>query len=448
MLSKSPGQGQKNLFQVLLNDLVNPNHELVKLSQQIDWKGFEERFKGLYSHTGTPSKPIRLMAGLLILKQLYNLSDESLIPAWVQNPYMQFFCGEAYFQWKQPCDPSDLVHFRKRIGAEGAEAILQASINLFSKELPKFKEAFSDTTVQEKNITYPTDVKLQLKIIDKCNKIAVKENIEQRQNYKRKIPKLKMSLRFSHHPKKKKQANKAKKAIKTIAGRLVRELERKLSGLQLSNYSGQLDIFKKILLQQRHTKNKIYSIHEPEVACIAKGKQHKPFEFGSKVNFVMVKGLNIIAGVQSFKGNPHDSTTLLPTMQQAERLTGKKFKSVAVDRGFKGIKTVGSCEVILPGAKEDAKLSTYKRGKKRKMCRQRAAIEPIIGHIKSDCRMLRNYLKGTIGDQINATLAAAAFNFRQWLRKLKLSPFFLPFTTFLKSLFCCFIFKFGSKLSY
>ena len=247
MTGKSPNQNQKNLFQPLLKDFINLQHELVTLTNQIPWKEFEKEFATLYSHTGTPGKPIQLMVGLLILKQLYDYGDETVVPAWVQNPYFQYFCGEAHFHWEFPCDPSDLSHFRKRIGEKGVDKIFEVSVRLQGKDA-KSKDVIVDTTAQEKNITFPTDVKLQKKIIDKCNKISEKESIKLRQSYKRTVKKLMLKQHFAHHPKRAKQARSAQRKIRTIAGRQVRDLKRKLQSIgKLNNYIDDLMIFEKVL---------------------------------------------------------------------------------------------------------------------------------------------------------------------------------------------------------
>ena len=210
MLDKSPLQNQKNLFRPLLVEFINLEHPLVILANRIPWKDLEQDFSGLYSHTGTPSKPIRLMVGLLILKQIYNLGDEPLMEEWVRDPYFQNFCGEGEFQWKPPCDPSDLVHFRKRIGEEGATKIFKLSVQMQGKDL-KSNDVVVDTTAQEKNITYPVDSKQYRKIIDKCNSIAKREGIQLRQSYKRTVKALLLDLRFAHHPKRKRLAIRAQK---------------------------------------------------------------------------------------------------------------------------------------------------------------------------------------------------------------------------------------------
>ncbi len=418
MIGKLSNQSQLNMFNSTLKQILNPRHTLVHFTEEIPWEEFENEFAELYSHTGTPAKPIRLMVSLLILKQLKNLGDETIIKEWVQNPYFQYFSGYSEFQWEIPCDPSDLVHFRKRLGKAGVEKILQISIKIQpAKDLRRATDEICiDTTAQEKNITYPTDVKLRKKVIDKCVKIAKKEGIVLRQSYKRTAKKLVLAQRFAHHPRNYKKAQAAKRKLKTIAGRLVRELKRKLPEGQLSVYQHELDLFTRAINQQKSDKDKIYSLHEPDVACIAKGKVAKKFEFGSKVSVALSKNRNIVLGVVNFKGNPHDSKTIGPTLEQVERLTGKKVQKAIVDRGYKTRRQFGTTEIIAPKpSKEPAKKTAY-----RKRFRRRAAIEPIIGHFKSQYRMKRNFLKGEIGDIINAIMAGAAFNYKRWLNlKLK-----------------------------
>ncbi len=416
MKGNLPNQGQKNMFRPVLLEIINPRHELAILAHQINWDTFEKSFAKLYSHIGQPGVPIRTMVGLLLLKRIYNLGDETVMAQWLQNPYFQYFCGEAEFQWEYPCDPSDLVHFRKRIGEDGAEKIFQVSVETRKDEI-KTKDILVDTTAQEKNITYPTDAKLLLKVIQLCNKIAKQENITQRQTYKRTMKKLLLKQRFAHHPKRKKEARAALRKLRTIAGRLVRELERTLDDLALKQYAEQLINCNKIIVQQKQDKNKIYSLHEPSTACIAKGKAHKKFEFGSKVSFAVVPGVNIIVGVKNFNGNPNDTTTLEPALDNVEKISGIKFKNAIVDRGYRGKKDINGTTIVMPRP-PNAK-QPYSKATMRKKCRTRAAVEPVIGHVKHDCRMARNYLKGMIGNDINANLAAAGFNFRGLLNKIK-----------------------------
>jgi IS5 family transposase len=277
MIGKSPNQKQKELFRPLLSEFIDMSHELVLLSKTMNWNYFEKEFSVLYSNTGQPAMPTRLMVGCLILKRIYNLGDKTLAIAWIMNPYMQYFCGEAYFQHEFPLDPSDFVHFRKRIGEEGIEKIFKHSVDIHGKQA-KGKMLLSDTTVQENNTTFPTDAKLAKKVIDSCNSIAEKENLNQRQTYTRTSKQLLRDTHNSKHPKRRKKAIKAQQKLKTLAGRQLRELERLLDKQTIEKYADQLALFWKVLLQQKHDKDKIYSLHKPFTNCIAKGKAHKQYE--------------------------------------------------------------------------------------------------------------------------------------------------------------------------
>jgi IS5 family transposase len=416
MKGKPLDTSQFNLYRQHLENLVNPKHPLCKLAKRIPWYDLEDHFADLYHHSGRPAKPIRLMLSLLILKQLYNLSDETIVERWVENPYFQFFSGESVFQWNFPCHPTDLVYFRKRIGEEGVEKILKVSIALHGKRA-KEKEVLVDTTVQEKNITFPTDTKLYKRIIEHCVAIAEKEAIELRQSYRRTTKKLMLAQRFRRHPKNHKKARAAQRKLKTIAGRLLREIERKLSASSLGRYSQQMKIFQQILEQKRNSTNKIYSIHEPHVYCISKGKDHKKYEYGSKASIVVTKNSGIIVGSVHFSKNIYDGHTLPETLKQTTELVGRRPQVAICDRGFRGKSFVDGTKIVIP--KAPGKRSTiYQKQKARKRFRRRAGIEPIIGHLKSDFRLMRNYLKGSLGDSVNLMLAAAAFNFRKLLRQL------------------------------
>ena len=417
MKSSSPHQGQTNLYRPILIQIINPHDPLAILADKIPWKKLEKDFEQYYSHTGTPAKPVRLMAGLLILKQLYNLGDETVVKEWVHNPYFQYFCGESEFQWEFPCDPSDLVHFRNRVGKKGIEKIFQVSVQLQGKDAHS-KEIVVDTTAQEKNITYPTDVKLAVKVIEKCQKIAKKESVTLRQSYTRTGKKLLLMQRYAHHPKNRKKAASAKRKLKTIAGRLTRELKRKLGDEALLTYRVELELFERVLAQKQQDKNKIYSLHEPSVSCIAKGKVAKKFEFGSKVSVAITKDTNVVVGVVNFTGNPHDSKTLESTLKQVSDTLKKSPQAVIADRGYRGKTKIADTQIIIP--KPLSKQATaYQKTKIRKRFRRRAAIEPVIGHMKTDFRMARNFLKGVKGDQINALMAGAAWNFKRLLRKIE-----------------------------
>ena len=416
MKGKSPDPSQLSLLPQRLEDLVNPRHPLYKLSKKMPWAEIDKHFSDLYHHSGRPAKPVRLMVSLLILKQLYNLSDEAIVERWVENPYYQFFSGETLFQWEFPCHPTDLVYFRKRIGEEGMEKILKVSIDLHGRKANE-AEVLVDTTVQEKNITFPTDTKLYKRVIEHCVGIAGKEGITLRQSYKRTTKKLMLAQRFRNHPKNRKKALAAQRKLKTIAGRLVRELERKIPAASLLTYAQDIEIYQRILGQEKNSKNKIYSIHEPQVYCMSKGKDHKKYEFGSKASIVMTKNSGIIVGAVSFPKNIYDGHTLPEALKQNEELVGRRAKVAICDRGYRGKRMVDGTRIEIP-KKPLKRASAYEKRKARRRFRRRAGIEPVIGHLKSDFRLLRNYLKGSMGDSINLMLAAAAYNFKKLMRQL------------------------------
>jgi transposase, IS5 family len=417
MTGKSPNQNQKNLFLPLLKEFIDMNHGLVLLAHKIDWKHFEKSFSHYYSNTGQPAMPIRLMVGCLILKRLYNFGDETIAQAWIMNPYMQYFCGEAHFQHHFPCDPSDFVHFRDRIGEEGVELIFTYSIKLHGEDA-KSKMVLSDTTVQENNTTFPTDAKLAKKIIDTSCQIAQVENIVQRQSYKRTSKQLLRDTFNSSHPKRKKKAQKAQKKLRTIAGRVLRELQNKLSEEVLPSYFNQLAFYQDVLSQQKSDKNKVYSLHKPFTACIAKGKAHKQYEFGNKIGLMINPKNLVILGIEAFEGNPHDSKTIEPLLNQVGKNLEYQPEEVIYDRGGRGITNINGTIISTP--KTPKKSATqYQKRKTRQKFKRRAAIEPVIGHLKSDFRMDQNYLHGRASPRINAMLAATGWNLKKMMEKLK-----------------------------
>lgn len=419
MLAQSKDLQQMSFFSTF-EEQLNHQHPLYILANKIFWKKFEDALRKHYSETmGAPAKPIRLMVGLLVLKHIRNLSDESVVDQWVENIYYQYFCGENYVAQEKPCAYTELVEFRKRIGEEGMELILQESIRINGED-GKENEATTDTTVQEKNITFPTDSKLHKKIISKCKGIALKENIELRQTYTRTVKKLTLDQRFRNHPKNYGKAKKADRKLKTIAGRLVRELERKLPALTMPMYFTSLQLFKKVLSQKRNDTQKIYSLHEPHVQCISKGKEHKKYEFGSKVSIISTKISGVIIGAINIPKNDYDAHTLLPAIEQQQRLTGHMLKNNFADRGYRGVKNVLGTNIIIPDNNKEK--NNYQKQKLRTGFRRRAAIEPKIGHLKSDHRLSRNLYKGIFGDNINVMLAAAAMNFKRMMNKWKKNP--------------------------
>jgi IS5 family transposase len=414
MKSKSPSRQKQGhlLYQDLLEHL-NPKDPLLLLAQKLPWERFEKEFAPLYAKGGRPAKPVRLMVGLLLLKQIENLSDERVVEAWVRNPYYQAFCGMEHFQWQLPCASSELVHFRKRIGESGMEVIFQASVALHGKAALE-RDVVVDTTVQEKNITFPTDTKLRVKVMARCWKLASAENIVLRRSYRRELSKTLRVIRFSKSIKDKKKVVAAQRRVKTMANALLRDLTRKLPESVRTAHHEEFERYRKAVNQERKDTNKIYSLHEPEVCCIAKGKEHKKYEFGAKAAIVMTKSNCIIVGAKNFAHNEYDGHTLQDVLSQVEKVRGNKPRDAFCDRGFRGRKRVGKTAIRLPEV-PSPHATDYEKRKARHNFGRRSAIEPVIGHLKSDFRLARNYLKGVIGDSINLLMAAAAFNCRKWM---------------------------------
>jgi len=272
-----------------------------------------------------------------------------------------------------------------------------------------------DTTAQEKAITYPTDTKLHAKIVAKAVKLAKKAGIKLRQSYRRTVPKLLQAQRGWRQVKGRQRAKAAARKLKGIAGRLVRELERKLGSRH--RWVGSLALFKRVLAQQRQDKDKIYSLHEPQVYCLAKGKAHKPYEFGAKASIVRGKMNHVIVGAKSFAENIYDGHTTEAALAQVEAVAGYRPAVGITDRGYRGKTRCGSTLLVMP-ARPKAGATEHEKRTARKRFRRRAGIEPVLGHLKSDFRLARNYLKASLGDSINLLLAATAWNLALWMRRL------------------------------
>ena len=423
-----PDQTQRELFRPLLGEMIDPKHELALLSNRIDWDYFEREFSPLYSSVGQPGVPIRLMVGCLILKHMKNLGDETLAKAWIENPYMQYFCGMNCFEHRFPFDPSDFVHFRKRIGEGGFEKIFTYSVRMSMEEdkgsgkeevLTKAKWHLSDTTVQENNTTFPTDAKLCKKVIDGCNRIAGRTGIKLRRSYKRESKQLLRDSYNGKHPRRMKKAKKARKRLKTIANAQIRDLKRKMSETQIAAYHDKLELYTRAVNQKQHDKDKVYSLHKPFTRCISKGKAHKQYEFGNKVGIIVTgnKGRKIITAVKAFIENPYDGHTVEPLLEQMERNGQKLPKEIIYDRGGRGRKEIKGVKIMIPDTPKRADTKHMKQ-EKRKRFRSRAGIEAIIGHLKSDYRMAQNYLHREDGIQINAFMSCTAWNLKKLMVKL------------------------------
>ena len=313
----------------------------------MDLGAIDAEFAQYYSLEGRPSVPTRTMVGLLLLKSMFNEADETIIPRWVENPYWQYFCGEQFFRHAPPCDPSDLVHFRKRIQKKGLEFILKVSAGLHGKEA--LEEIVTiDTTAQEKDITFPTDAKLAVAILKECWRLADSSQLKLHQSYSRKTSQAKLLLRFGNHPKKKKQAMQAVKDLKRYARKVIGQLRNHLPSDVLKRNERRFERYDKILSQQRKDSHKIYSLHEPDVYCMSKGKAHKPYEFGCKVLLAVTAKSGIIIGTTSFETNKSDVHTLEEILSQVQYITDKLPKEAICDRGYRGKKQVEETTITIP----------------------------------------------------------------------------------------------------
>ncbi len=431
----------KNLFSGSFMDMLDSKDPLIVLADTFPWSKVESEFQKYYKNdkVGRPNKPIRLMVGLLLLKQLKNLSDVRIVEEWKQNPYLQYFCGFTEYTPSLPCHSTELVKFRNRIGKNGFEFIFKCSIEIHG-DAAKESQVIVDSTVQESNMTFPTDGKLAIKIVAKLLKIAKNENIKLRRSFIKEIKTLRIQLRFFKHPKKLKKALGAMKRLRQIAMIILRDIDRKFDdNLELhKKYATSFYLFNRVLKQERNTPNKTYSLHEIDAYAINKGKDHKGYEFGTKASIVTTKNSNIIVGVSAHKTNIHDSKTLDLVLGNAVSNIGNKIINEAIcDRGYRGTKEtiINDCTVSIsiPGIR--LKRDTQQQiNIKREKFKRRAAIEPIIGHLKSDHRMAKNYLKSFSGDEINLLLAATAFNLKKWMNIYFYAFFIQDFTLLLKSI--------------
>jgi len=361
------------------------------------------------------------MVGLTYLKYLYNLSDEGVVKQFLQSPYWQYFCGYIYFQKVAPLEASSLTRFRKRLGEEGAEELLKQTVEVARKvgflRRVDLKKVIVDTTVQEKVVSYPTDAKLINKARERLVKEARRGGISLRQSYKFKGKReAVMSSRY-FHARQVKRARASIKRQKTWLGRVIRDIKRKSRGIQEEGMRKLLELGERVFEQSRGSKEKVYSIHEPQVECLTKGKVHKRYEFGNKVSFSVTGRGSWLIGAKSFFGNPFDGKTLRESVRQVERLTGEWIEKIVVDRGYRG-------KVHHPEGKQTVIVGSKVKGRgMRKFLNRRSAIEPVIGHMKEEHRLCRNYLGGIEGDKINPILSASAFNLQKLLRSF--AVFFL-----------------------
>ena len=421
MKPRKPPAEQDDLLRARLVEMIDMRHELVKLGTLIDWDIFEREWGGFFpSHTGRPASLSRLVAGLLYLQHAYALSDEAVVARWSENPYWQHFCGETFFQHRLPLDPSSLTRWRKRIGEEGVEWMLTQTIEAGKRagmvKGNDLKRVTVDTTVMEKNIAHPTDAQLYEKARCKLVGLAREAGIGLRQNYNRLAPRLAGQVGRYAHARQFKRMRKALRRLKGYTGRVLRDIERQLGkvpeGALRARLVEMIALVNRLLAQKPKDKKKLYSLHEPAVDCISKGKAHKRYEFGTKVSVATTNRGGFVVGMRALPGNPYDGHTLHEALEQVEILTNQKPEFAFVDRGYRG-HGVENVKVFISGARRGVTRTIAK------LLRRRSAIEPMIGHMKNDGRLTRCTLKGTEGDAAFAVLCGCGHNIRMILRHLR-----------------------------
>lgn len=426
-MGKPRDERQKDLLKPALAEIIDLKHPLAQLGARIDWSFLEQRFAAVCrAGPGQPPLPSRLVAGLLILKHMHNLSDEALCARWVENPYYQHFCGEESFQHRLAFDRSSLTRWRQRLGEEVLLALLQESLAVAHKtgalETKDLERVAIDTTVQEKAVAFPTDARLLHKAIVMLGREAKRHGVRLRQSYVRVARRAALMAGRYAHAKQFKRHHRQLRFLRTRLGRLIRDIGRKIggnAGLEAA-FATPLTRAAQVRSQKQRQRGwKLYALHAPEVECIGKGKARAPYEFGCKVSVATPvtkpRGGQFLLHAKALHGNPYDGHTLGPVVEALTALTGVAPRRIHVDKGYRGHSHPNRFQVWITG-----QVRRVTKAIRREMNR-RAAVEPAIGHAKAEHRMARNYLKGRAGDRANAVLAAAGYNFHllvRWMRRL------------------------------
>ena len=409
------------MFRPRLDEQLDMQHPLIRLSGLMDWELIEHQFAGHFtSGRGRPALPPRLVAGLLYLQHANDASDEMVVNTWLENPYWQFFTGETYLQTELPIDPSSLTRWRQRIGEEGVELLLAVTIEAARAagliKRSSVEKVIVDTTVMPKAIAHPTDSRLLERSRQHMVKFAQDNGLSLRQNYNREAPRLATQVGRYAHAKQYKRMRAAIKTLRTRVGRAQRDVQRQLAQLPEQVQIKGADLLNRvgrILTQKTKDKNKLYALHAPEVECISKGKARNPYEFGVKVTVATTLKEGLVVGMRSMPGNPYDGHTLDEAIEQVTILADHRPHTVMVDKGYKGAEVAG-VQILRSGQRRGV-TRTMKA-----MIKRRSAIEPTIGHMKSDGRLNRNPLKGALGDALHAVLCGAGHNIRLLLSLLRL----------------------------
>ena len=411
---------QRDLLQTYLDDIINTRHELVLMADRIDWSVCEQHFGALYAtDVGRPGLPIRLHVGLQLLKHIYGLSDRDVLDRWVENPYWQYFCGEITFQHKVPMDETTMMRFRHRIGEDGARELLKMSIALGQETgtvAPEsFKLAVIDTTVMPKAIAYPSDARL----LERCHRqlveLAKAEGIKFKQTFLKRLPGQVWQVgRYAHARQFKRMHKMLRKLYRNLARICIAISEQQDMASRSDALNHKLHQALRLITQYGDptVKPRLYSLHEPDVVCITKGKARTRYEFGAKVSVVTTAEEGFVLDCQALAGNPYDGHTMNTALQRTYLHCGRFPDDVLADRGYRGSdRTTFLSRVRLTGKRQG-------RGQAHPQQHRRNSIEPIIGHLKSDGLLSRCFLRGTAGDEVHAVLCGVGQNLRKVLRKL------------------------------
>lgn len=447
-MSLQSTERQLPMFELRFADRLNPDHELLRAAALIDWDSLQEVLSKYYSPLGRSGKPIRLMVGLHILKHRFNCSDERAVEELHENAYWQCFCGFETFQTGVLLEPTSLVKFRNRLGSEGMKQIETVLLRTWGQMgLVKTKKIAADTTAQPKNIAYPTDVdllhRIREKIVQKIKR--VREEVTLRKPFRpfSRVSKgvvLGIKKFYRRDPEKRAKATQklrnivtqviyqANRVVHSLYVRKRKDLARPLNqltslGLKIVEQTGEV-------LQGRKPNRRLYSLHEPDVAAIRKGKSHPDCEFGSVVSLAINED-GLILGHQEYQGNVADVKTLDPLLQVVQGNTGVIPPEISADRGFsralaqeeRWSRRLGIKRLAIP--RKGKQRHPHRRASWfRRAMRRRVAIEPVIGHLKQDHRMNRCRYKGWVGDTINVVWASLAWNTKKlvslsWLKEEK-----------------------------
>ncbi len=378
------------------------------------------------SNAGRPKLPIRLMANLLYLKNSFNLSDEELVRRWSENIVWQYFSGMDYFEHRLPCDATQIGRFRRDLGEDGLELLLKATIDtavaIEAVKPQDLERVIVDTTVQEKAIAHPVDSRLLEIARHKVVGAAKRAGIQLKQTFAIEGKALRWRAGGYAHAKQFRRLQRVLKRQRTILGIVIREVQRKMGAEGFATghpkAHSELNLWlhraERIRTQKRSDKNKLYALHVPEVECIGKGKARKPYEFGVKSAVVISHEHGLMLGARTFPGNPYDGHILSAVLKQATNLTqdiAVKLKHIVVDLGFRGVDADNPGKEIIHRGKFKS-LTKQQKG----WLKRRTAVEPAIGHLKSDHRMDRCWLQGALGDALHSISCAAGYNLR-WLMR-------------------------------